>query len=98
MSSALADALKAGRFVVTSELTPPKGTDLGPLFAKADVLAERVDAFNLTDSHSARMSMSPMAVSHLLLDRGIEPIMQMTSRDRNRIAQQSDLLAGNDGD
>ena len=93
MSSALADALKAGRFVVTSELTPPKGTDLGPLFAKADMLAERVDAFNLTDSHSARMSMSPMAVSHLLLDRGIEPIMQMTSRDRNRIAQQSDLLA-----
>ena len=50
MSSALADALKAGRFVVTSELTPPKGTDLGPLFAKADMLAERVDAFNLTDS------------------------------------------------
>jgi methylenetetrahydrofolate reductase (NADPH) len=93
MSSRLAQAFAEGRFVVTSELTPPKGTDLTALFAKADLLAERVDAFNLTDSHSARMSMSPIAAAHLLLDRGIEPIMQMTSRDRNRIAQQSDILA-----
>jgi methylenetetrahydrofolate reductase (NADPH) len=93
MPSRLSQAFAEGRFVVTSELTPPKGTDLEALFAKAEFLAQRVDAFNLTDSHSARMSMAPIAACHLLLDRGIEPIMQMTSRDRNRIAQQSDLLA-----
>jgi methylenetetrahydrofolate reductase (NADPH) len=93
MSSRMAATLERGDFLVTSELTPPKGTDLEPLFAKADKLSERVDAFNLTDCHGARMAMAPMAVSHLLLDRGVEPIMQMTSRDRNRLGQQSDLLA-----
>lgn len=88
----LSDALAARRFVVTSELNPPKGIDLGPVFARAEPLRDCVDAFNLTDSHAARMSMSPMATAHLLLDKGIEPIMQMTSRDRNRIALQGDLL------
>ena len=90
--SRLSEALESGRFVVTSELTPPKGTDLGALFASADLLKDTVDAFNVTDSHAARMSMCPMAVSHLLIDRGIEPILQVTTRDRNRIAIQSDLL------
>lgn len=93
MTSRLAQALASNRFVVTSELTPPKGTNLDPLFEKALALAPYVDAFNLTDSHNARMSMAPIAPAHLLLDRGIEPILQMTSRDRNRIAQQADLLA-----
>ncbi|MGI9302857.1 MAG: methylenetetrahydrofolate reductase [Gammaproteobacteria bacterium] len=88
----LAEALDSGRFAVTSELVPPKGVDLEPLFAKADSLKDSVDAFNITDSHSARMCISPLAVSHLLLDRGVEPILQMTTRDRNRIALQSDLL------
>ncbi len=91
--SRFAEALKAGKFVVTTELNPPKGTDLGPLLQKAECLRDMVDAFNLTDSHSARMSMSPMAVAHLLLDRGLEPILQMTCRDRNRLALQADLLA-----
>ncbi len=90
--SRLAESLKAGKFVVTTELNPPKGTDLGPLLKKAEELKGMVDAFNLTDSHSARMSMSPMAVAHLLLDRGIEPVLQMTCRDRNRLALQGDLL------
>lgn len=90
--SKLADALESGKFVVTSELNPPKGTDLQPLFDKADMLKGRVDAFNITDSHAAKMCICPLAVSHLLLDRGVEPIMQMTSRDRNRIALQGDLL------
>ncbi|MBT6274621.1 MAG: methylenetetrahydrofolate reductase [Chromatiales bacterium] len=93
MPSQLAQTFQDGRFVVTSELTPPKGIDLGALLEKAAFLAPRIDAFNLTDSHNARMSMAPIAAAHLLLDRGIEPIMQMTSRDRNRIAQQGDLLA-----
>ncbi len=90
--SKLSDGIAAEKFVVTSELNPPKGTDLGSLFERAASLAGVVDAFNITDSHAARMSMAPMAVAHLLLDRGIEPIMQMTSRDKNRIALQGDLL------
>jgi 5,10-methylenetetrahydrofolate reductase len=90
--SKLSAALRSGRFVVTSELNPPKGTDVGPVLQRAEMLKGTVDAFNITDSHAARMSMAPLAVAHLLLDRGIEPIMQMTSRDRNRIALQGDLL------
>lgn len=81
------------RFVVTGELTPPKGTTLTPLLERADGLDGHVDAINITDSHAARMSMAPIAVCHALIQRGIDPIMQMTSRDRNRIAMQSDLLA-----
>ena len=93
--SKFAEALKSGRFVVTAELNPPKGTDLSALFEKAEVLKERVNAFNLTDSASSLMTMVPLAAAHLLLDRGIEPILQVTCRDRNRIALQSDLLGAN---
>ena len=90
--SHLSDVLESGRFVITSELNPPKGTDLKPLFEKAELLKDVVDAFNLTDSHAAHMAMAPMAAAHLLRQRGIEPILQLTTRDRNRIALQSDLL------
>ena len=90
--SKLEAALTSGEFVVTSELTPPKGTDLGPLLDKADRLEHVVAAFNLTDSHAARMAMAPMAAARRLLERGLEPIVQMTSRDRNRLALQADML------
>ena len=90
--SNLRTALDGDGFVVTSELTPPKGTSLDSLLQRARMLSGHVDAFNLTDSHAARMAMAPMAVAHLLADRGLEPIMQITSRDRNRIAIQADLL------
>ena len=90
--SRLAGALDSGKFVVTTELNPPKGTSLASLFAKAETLRGSVHAFNLTDSHTARMTMSPFAVAHLLLDRGFEPILQVTCRDRNRLALQADLL------
>lgn len=90
--SKLATLLEGNTFVVTSELTPPKGTDLGALFAKADMLKDLVAAFNMTESHAARMAMDPVAAGHLLLDRGIEPIVQMTSRDKNRIAIQASML------
>ena len=90
--SKFADALKSGKFVVTSELNPPKGTDLAPLLEKAEELKDVVDAFNLTDSHTSRMSMAPLAAAHHLLDAGVEPILQISCRDRNRIALQSDLL------
>lgn len=85
-------ALQSKKFVVTSELNPPKGTDLTKLYKAADCLRDYVDAFNLTDSHNARMSIAPIAVAHMLHGRGIESIVQVTSRDRNRIALQADLL------
>ena len=90
--SRLANALQRDSFVVTSELTPPKGTDLIDLFAKAATLKDLVTAFNVTESHAARMAMDPVSVGHLLLDQGIEPIVQMTSRDKNRIAIQASML------
>ena len=92
MSASLAAKVAAKQFVVTGELTPPKGTDLTKLFATADLLKPWVDAINVTESPRARMAMDPRAVARLLLDRGIESIVQVTSRDRNRIAVQSDLL------
>lgn len=90
--SNLEEVLDSGKFVITCELNPPKGTDLTPLLEKAQALEHVVDAFNLTDSHAARMAMTPLAAAHLLADRGLEPILQITTRDRNRIALQADLL------
>jgi 5,10-methylenetetrahydrofolate reductase len=90
--NSLAAKIAAGQFVVTGELTPPKGTDLTRLFATAELLRGSVDAINITESPRARMSMDARAVAKLLLDRGFETIVQITSRDRNRIAVQSDLL------
>ena len=85
---------RSGHFVVTSELTPPKGIDLSDFFAKADALKGSVDAVNITESPRARMAVEPKSVAHLLQDRGIEAIVQVTARDRNRIAIQADLLGG----
>ena len=87
------EVLKSGRFVVTSELNPPKGTDLSTLFRHAETLSGIVDAFNVTDSAGANMTMAPVAAARGLLDKRIEPIMQVTGRDRNRIALEADLLA-----
>jgi methylenetetrahydrofolate reductase (NADPH) len=92
MNSSLAAKIAAKKFVVTGELTPPKGTDLSKLFASAELLRGSMDAINITESPRARMAMDPRAVGKLLQDRGIEVIVQVTSRDRNRIAVQSDLL------
>ena len=91
--NSLSSLLQSEKFVITTELNPPKGTELMQLLERAESLRGVVDAFNLTDSHTARMSMSPIAAAHLLLDRGFEPIMQITCRDRNRIALQADVLA-----
>ena len=88
-----AESLKSGKFVVTTELNPPKGTDLRRLFKHAESLSSMVDAFNLTDSPGANMTMAPIAAAHLMLDRGIEPILQVTGRDRNRIALEGEVLA-----
>ncbi len=88
----LEEKIRAKSFVVTTELTPPKGTDLTELFAKADALKGYADAINLTESPRARMAVEPKAVARLLIERGVEPIVQVTARDRNRIAIQADLL------
>jgi 5,10-methylenetetrahydrofolate reductase len=90
--TSVADKINAREFVITSELTPPKGVDLTDVFAKAQSLNGYVDAFNLTESPRARMAIAPSAVARLLLDQGIEPIVQITARDRNRIAIQADIL------
>ena len=86
------ESLTSGKFMVTTELISPKGTHLTPLFEKAEALRDQVDAIIIPDSHAAQMSMSPLAVAHLLINRGIENILSITCRARNRIALQSDLL------
>lgn len=90
--SNLQNILESGGFAVTCELGPPKGTDLEAIKKKADLIKGYVDAANITDNQTAIIRLSSIATSHLLLDMGIEPIMQMVCRDRNRIAIQSDLF------
>lgn len=89
--SRLSDKLAQQQFVVTAEIAPPKGGDVGPALAKAELLRD-MDAINVTDNQGACMRMSPLALSRLLIEQGFEPILQMTCRDRNRMALQSDLL------
>jgi methylenetetrahydrofolate reductase (NADPH) len=92
--SALSDAIAAGRFAITAEITPPLSADPADLLTKASVLKGHVDAANVTDGASARAHMSSVAAAGLLVQNGIEPVLQFTCRDRNRIALQSDLLGG----
>jgi methylenetetrahydrofolate reductase (NADPH) len=87
------DRLAAGEFAVTAEIGPPRGADTGPVAAKARVLRGWVDAVNITDNQSAAVRLSSLAGSLAALGAGVEPIMQLTCRDRNRIALQSELLS-----
>ena len=89
------DKLKSDKFIITAELFPPKGTDISGFLKRASYLQGNVDAVNVTDNQRASMRVGSLAMSKLLLDMGIEPVMQMTCRDRNRIALQSDLLSAN---
>jgi len=89
----LAEALRTGRFAVTAEVAPPRGADVTRLRETARLLRGWVDAANVTDNQGARVRMSSLAGSAVLLAEGLDPVMQMTCRDRNRIALQSDLLA-----
>jgi len=92
MISRLQKRLDAGGFVITAEVCPPKGCDCGEFLEKAGELREDVDAVNVTDNQGANMRISPLAAAALLVRSGIEPIFQITCRDRNRMALQSDLL------
>ncbi|MFA6135390.1 MAG: methylenetetrahydrofolate reductase [Phycisphaerae bacterium] len=92
--SKLQAELEAGHFVVTGEIGPPKGVNIGPCMHEAEAyLKGAVTAVNVTDIQTAVMRLGSMAASKLLVDRGIEPIFQMVCRDRNRLALQSDLLS-----
>lgn len=90
--SNLQQVLDKGLFAVTAEVGPPKGSDPDKITKKAEILRGYVDAFNITDNQTAVVRMSSMAGSCLLLNMNMEPIMQITCRDRNRIAIQSDVL------
>ena len=92
MSRSFKDKLISKDFLITSELSPPKGTDLRETLADAELIRDWTDALNVTDNQKAIMRMCPLAVSKALLDAGHEVIMQLTCRDRNRLALQSDLL------
>jgi 5,10-methylenetetrahydrofolate reductase len=89
----LAEALASGRFVVTAELGPPVEPDAELVRQSARALVGHVDAANVTDNQAATVKLSPLACAAWMLEEGLEPIMQLTARDRNVMALQSDLLA-----
>jgi methylenetetrahydrofolate reductase (NADPH) len=85
-------AVESGEFLITAEVTPPKGGDPTHMLQMAETLKGRVHAVNITDGSRAVLRMSPVAASVLLLQHGIEPICQLACRDRNEIALQGDLM------
>ena len=88
----LQDRLAKGRFVMTAELAPPVSCDARDLLAKAAPLKGLADAVNVTDGAGARAHMGALAAARLLVDAGIEPILQITCRDKNRLALQGELM------
>ncbi len=88
----LKDKLATGRFVITAEIAPPATCDAGDLVTKAAPLKGLADAVNVTDGAGARAHLSPVAAAAILLQSGIEPILQLTCRDRNRLALQGSLM------
>jgi len=91
--SNLSEALNSGKFVVTAEIGPPKGVDIKEMLEDAELLRGKIDAINVTDQQSSVMRLGSLATCRLLQERGLEPVFQMTCRDRNRLALQSDLLS-----
>ncbi len=90
--SNLEQVLRSGTFAVTGELGPPQSADGSVIHQKAALLKGYVDAVNITDNQTAIVRMSSIGAATILLQEGLEPIIQMTCRDRNRLAIQSDLL------
>jgi 5,10-methylenetetrahydrofolate reductase len=87
------EKIQAGKFLVTSEIGPPKGIETKVILEDAELIRGRVDAINVTDLQSSVMRLGSLAVCAFLKQKGFEPIFQMTCRDRNRLALQSDLLS-----
>lgn len=92
MVSRFEEALKSGKFVITSEVAPPKGTNLDKMLHHIDILKDKVDAINVTDHQSSVMRFPSLGGCLAIKERGGEAIMQMTCRDRNRMALEADLL------
>jgi methylenetetrahydrofolate reductase (NADPH) len=92
MVSSFKDTLNSGKFVITSEVAPPKGTNLEKVLHHIDLLKDRVDALNVTDHQSSVMRFPSIGGCLAIKERGGEPILQMTCRDRNRLALQAELL------
>src|ERR1700760_4873988 len=88
----LEEKLRAGRFVLTAEVTPPVSADRNDLLATAMPLKGLADAVNVTDGAGARPHLGAVTAAAMLIQEGIEPILQLTCRDRNRIALQSELM------
>jgi len=93
MAATLQEKLHVGRFAITAEVTPPVSTDRSELLAKALPLRGLADAVNITDGAGARPHLGAVTAAAMLVEAGIEPVLQLTCRDRNRIALQSDLLS-----
>ncbi|HEX7052763.1 MAG TPA: methylenetetrahydrofolate reductase [Burkholderiales bacterium] len=91
-ASVLQARLRSGEFVVTAEITPPVSTDPAEFLRRAMPLKGLATAVNVTDGAGAKVHLSSLATAHFLVQSGIEPIFQMTVRDRNRLALQGDLL------
>jgi methylenetetrahydrofolate reductase (NADPH) len=91
--SGLRAVLDSGRFAVTAEIGPPRGADPGAVERKVELLRGWVDAANVTDNQGAHVRLSSLGGSVLAMRAGLEPVMQLTCRDRNRIGLQSDLLS-----
>lgn len=89
----LKSRLEEGKFVITAEVGPLKGTDTSEIEEIAELLRGMVDAANATDQQSSVMRLGSLATCRLLKEKGLEPVLQMTCRDRNRLALQSDLLS-----
>jgi methylenetetrahydrofolate reductase (NADPH) len=92
MASSFKKALESGRFVVTSEVAPPKGISTEQMIHHIELLKDKVDAINITDHQSSIMRFPSLGGALLVKEMGGEPILQMTCRDRNRLALQADLL------
>lgn len=93
MAKSFKEILASGEFVVTSEIGPPKGTNIEKMIHHIELLKDKVHGLNVTDNQSSVMRLSSLAACHIIKDYGGEPILQMTCRDRNRMALQSDLLS-----
>ena len=91
-STSLEQKLKAGRFVLTAEVVPPISCEADDLMKKATPLKGVADAVNVTDGAWARAHMGALAAAAIMKQAGIEPILQLVCRDRNRIGLQSDLM------
>jgi methylenetetrahydrofolate reductase (NADPH) len=87
------DACSSGRFVVSGEIGPPKGTNVESMLHHIDLLKDKVDGLNVTDNQSAVMRLGSLVVSGEIVRRGGDPIFQTTCRDRNRLGLQTDLLS-----